>query len=144
VRAIDRDIQSTNDNPAKHVRVTLMAGAKPGDIDADVAVSDSNPLQYLAGYNNTGTSATGTQRLSVGIQHANLFGLDHVGTFQYQTSPQHTDRVRIYSLGYRVPLYAQALSIDAFFAHSTVSNGTTATTAGPCPLRAKAPCWACA
>jgi hemolysin activation/secretion protein len=131
VRAIDRDIQSTNDNPAKHVRVTLMAGARPGDIDADVAVSDTNPLQYLAGYNNTGTSATGTQRLSVGIQHANLFGRDHVATFQYQTSPQHPDRVRIYSAGYRVPLYAQALSIDGFIAHSTVSNGTTATTAGP-------------
>jgi hemolysin activation/secretion protein len=137
VRNIDRDIQSTNDNPAKHVRVTLMAGAKPGDIDADVAVSDSNPLQYLVGYNNTGNSATGLQRLSVGIQHANLFGRDHVGTFQYQTSPQHTDRVRIYSLGYRVPLYAHALSIDAFYAHSTVSNGTTATTAGPLSFTGK-------
>ncbi|MFC5548793.1 ShlB/FhaC/HecB family hemolysin secretion/activation protein [Massilia aerilata] len=137
VRDIDRDIQSTNDNPAKHVRVTLMAGARPGEIDADVGVTDSKPLQYLIGFNNTGTSATGTQRLSAGIQHANLFGLDHVGTFQYQTSPQHTDRVRIYSLGYRVPLYAQALSIDAFYAHSTVSNGTTATTAGPLSFTGK-------
>jgi hemolysin activation/secretion protein len=131
VRAIDRDIQSTNDNPAKHVRVTLMAGAKPGDIDADVNVMDSKPLQYLVGYNNTGTSATGLQRLSVGIQHANLFDRDHVGTLQYQTSPGHPERVHIYSVGYRVPLYAHAASIDAFYAHSSVSNGTTATTAGP-------------
>ena len=137
VRAIDRDIQSSNDNPAKNVRVTLMAGAKPGDIDADVAVTDSNPLQYIVGYNNTGTSATGTQRLSVGIQHANLFGRDQVATMQYQTSPQHPQRVRIYSLGYRVPLYAHAASIDAFFAHSTVNNGTTATTAGPLSFTGK-------
>jgi len=137
VRAIDRDIQSSNDNPAKNVRVTLMAGAKPGDIDADVAVTDSNPLQYIVGYNNTGTSATGTQRLSVGIQHANLFGRDQVGTIQYQTSPQHPQRVRIYSLGYRVPLYAHAASVDAFFAHSTVNNGTTATTAGPLSFTGK-------
>lgn len=137
VRAIDRDIQSTNDNPAKNVRVTLMAGEKPGDIDADVAVTDTNPLQYLLGYNNTGTSATGKQRLSVGIQHANLFDKDQVATFQYQTSPQHTDRVRIFSLGYRIPLYAHAASVDAFFAHSTVSNGTTATTAGPLSFTGK-------
>jgi hemolysin activation/secretion protein len=137
VRAIDRDIQSTNDNPAKHVKVTLLAGAKPGDIDADVGVTDTDPLQYLVGYNNTGTSATGTQRLSVGIQHANLFGMDHAGTFQYQTSPQHPSRVRIFSLGYRIPLYAHAASIDAFFAHSTVSNGTTATTAGPLSFTGK-------
>jgi len=131
VRAIDRDIQSTNDNPAKHVGVTLMAGARPGDIDAEVNVMDSKPLQYLVGYNNTGTSATGMQRLSVGVQHANLFDRDHVGTLQYQTSPDHPERVHIYSLGYRVPLYALAASVDAFYAHSSVSNGTTATTAGP-------------
>jgi hemolysin activation/secretion protein len=131
VRAIDRDIQSTNDNPAKHVGVTLMAGARPGDIDAEVNVADTKPLQYLVGYNNTGTSATGMQRVSVGIQHANLFDRDHVATLQYQTSPEHPERVHIYSLGYRVPLYALAASVDAFYAHSTVSNGTTATTAGP-------------
>jgi hemolysin activation/secretion protein len=113
------------------VAVTLMAGARPGDIDAEVNVMDAKPLQYLVGYNNTGTSATGMQRLSVGVQHANLFGRDHVGTLQYQTSPEHPERVHIYSLGYRVPLYAHAVSIDAFYAHSTVSNGTTATTAGP-------------
>lgn len=131
VAAIDGDIQLTNHNPAKRVNVSLGAGSKPGDIDAEVRVRDSSPLQLLAGYNNTGTSNTGRHRLSAGITHANLFGRDHVGTLQYQSSPGHPDRVRIFSAGYRVPLYARAASIDAFVAHSTVSNGTTATTAGP-------------
>jgi hemolysin activation/secretion protein len=131
VRAVDRDIQLTNSNSAKHVNVSLTAGAGPGDIDADVDVSDARPLQVLAGYNNTGTASTGRGRVSVGIEHANLFDLDHVGTLQYQTSPEQPGRVRIFSGGYRVPLYAQAASVDAFIAHSTVRNGTTATTAGP-------------
>jgi hemolysin activation/secretion protein len=130
VTAIDRDIQLTNDSPAKQVKVTLTAGARPGEIDADIGVSDSNPVQFLAGYNNTGTRSTGRHRVSVGVQHANLFNRDHVGTLQYQTSPEDPGRVRIYSAGYRIPLYSHAASIDAFFARSSVSIGTTATVAG--------------
>lgn len=131
VRAVDRDIQLSNSNPAKHVSVSLTAGARPGEIDAVVKVADRQPLQYLVGYNNTGNAMTGRHRVSVGIEHANLFERDHVGTLQYQTSPENPERVRIFSAGYRLPLYAHAASFDAFAAHSTVSNGTTATTAGP-------------
>ena len=131
VAAIDRDVGLSNSNPRKHVNVSLSAGAKPGEIDADVNVSDARPLQVLVGYNNTGTEMTGRHRLSIGIEHANLFDRDHVGTLQFQTAPEHPGRVRIFSGGYRVPLYAHAASLDAFMAHSTVNNGTTATTAGP-------------
>lgn len=131
VGAIDRDIQLSNSNPAKHLNVSLSAGARPGDIDADVSVTDKRPLQVLLGFNNTGTGMTGRHRLSIGVEHANLFDRDHVGTLQFQTSPEHPGRVRIFSGGYRVPLYAHAASLDAFVAHSTVNNGTTATTAGP-------------
>ena len=97
MRAIDRDIQLTNDNPAKHVKVSLTPGAQPGDIDAIVDVSDDAPVRYLLGYNNTGSPITGRHRVSVGVQHANLFGRDHVGTLQYQTSPENPARVRIAS-----------------------------------------------
>lgn len=131
VRDIDRDIQLSNDNPAKNVKVTLTAGARPGDIDADIAVSDTPPLQYLAGYDNTGTRVTGRHRISAGVRHANLFGRDHVGTLQVQTSPEDPGRVKIFSAGYRVPLYAHAASLDAFVARSSVSNGSTITPAGP-------------
>ena len=131
IAALDRDIALTNSNPRKHVNVSLSAGANPGEIDADVSVTDARPLQVLVGYNNTGTEMTGRHRLSIGVEHANLFDRDHVGTLQFQTSPEHPGRVRIFSGGYRVPLYAHAASLDAFVAHSTVNNGTTATTAGP-------------
>ena len=137
VRAIDRDIQLTNSNPSKHANVSLTAGARPGEIDADIVVTDESPLRYLVGYNNTGNSMTGPHRLSIGVEHANLFDRDHVATLQYQTSPSEPGRVRIYSAGYRIPLYAHAASFDAFVAHSSVSNGTTATTAGPLTFRGR-------
>jgi hemolysin activation/secretion protein len=132
VRSIDRDIQLTNENPAKEVKVTLTPGARPGEIDAEVDVTESKPLQFLLGYNNSGHKSTGGRhRISVGVQHSNLLGRDHVGTMQYQTSPEKPDQVRIFSVGYRVPLYSQGASFDAFFAHSNVSIGTTVTPAGP-------------
>lgn len=137
VRSVDRDIQLSNDNPAKQLKVTLTAGEKPGEIDADVGVTDSKPLKFLLGYNNTGNETTGKHRVSVGLQHANLFDRDHVGTMQYQTSPQKPGQVHIFSAGYRVPLYSQAASLDAFFARSSVSNGTTFTPAGPLTFAGK-------
>lgn len=130
VRAIDRDIQMSNENPAKTVKVTLAAGAQPAAIDADVDVTDGKPLQFLLGYSNTGQPVNGRHRVTVGLQHANLFGGDQVATVQYQTSPEHPDLVRIFSVGYRAPFYAHAASIDAFFAHSNVGIGTTSTPAG--------------
>jgi hemolysin activation/secretion protein len=137
VRAIDRDIQLANENPAKQLRVTLTAGAKPGDVDADVEVIEENPVRFLVGLDTTGDPATGNYRMSVGVQHANLWNRDHVGVFQYQTSPTDPSLVHIYSLGYRLPLYGQSSSIDAFFAHSDVDNGTTATPAGPLQFTGK-------
>ncbi len=137
VRAINRDIQLTNSNPAKHVAVSLGAGKQAGTIDADVNVTDSPQLQYLVGYNNNGTPLTGRHRLSVGVEHANLFDRDHVATLQVQTSPDYPGRVQIFSAGYRVPLYAHAASFDAFVAYSTVGNGKTATPAGPLSFTGK-------
>ncbi|ROZ78324.1 ShlB/FhaC/HecB family hemolysin secretion/activation protein [Ramlibacter sp. WS9] len=137
VRAIDRDIQLSNENPAKELKVTLTAGSKPGDVDAEVNVSERDPLQVLLGYNNTGNEQTGRHRLSVGAQHSNLFGRDHVATIQYQTSPEHPSQVQVFSVGYHVPLYDWAGSVDAFYAHSNVRNGTTSTPAGPLTFAGK-------
>jgi hemolysin activation/secretion protein len=137
VRAIDRDIQLANENPVKELRVALMAGTKPGDIDASIEVAEESPWRVLIGFDNTGDPATGDYRLSVGLQYANLWNLDHIGTVQYQTSPSDPSQVQIYSFGYRIPLYGHAASIDAFAAYSSVDNGTTATVAGPLQFAGK-------
>lgn len=131
VRAIDRDIQMANENPAKELRVTLAAGSKPGDIDAKVRVIEEKPLRLLLGADTSGTPKTGGFRTNIGIQHANLWNRDHIGTVQFQTSPTVPEMVHVYSVGYRVPLYNQSSAIDAFFAHSSVDGVSTTTPAGP-------------
>lgn len=137
VPAVDRDIQLSNENPAKDLKVTLTAGAKPGEIDAEVLVQDKNPLRFSLGYNNSGNESTGRHRLAVGIEHANLSDRDDVISAQFQTSPGHFDQVKVYGLGYRLPVYARAATLDAFLAHSDVSNGITQTVIGPLAFAGK-------
>lgn len=131
VRDIDRNIQMANENPAKDLRVALLAGAKPGEIDADIKVAEERPLRLLFGADSAGTPDTGNFRTNVGVQHANLWNRDHIGTFQFQTSPTDPDKVQVYSVGYRLPFYSHFAALDAFYAHSNVDNVTTTTPAGP-------------
>lgn len=128
---IDRNIQMVNENPAKKLRVALIAGTKPGGIDANVNVTEERPLRLLFGTDSAGTPGTGNFRTNVGIQHANLWNRDHIGTFQFQTSPTEPSRAQIYSVGYRVPFYNQFAAIDAFYAHSNVDSVTTTAPVGP-------------
>jgi len=131
IRNIDRNIQMANENPAKKLRVALVAGTMPGRIDADVKVNEERPLRLLFGADSAGTPGTGNFRTNVGIQHANLWNRDHIGTFQFQTSPTEPSRAQIYSVGYRVPFYNQFAAIDAFYAHSNVDSVTTTAPVGP-------------
>ena len=130
VRAIDRDIQMSNENPAKALKVTLTAGAQPGAIDAEIEVQDRDPVQYWLGLDNSGNPATGRGRVTLGVQHANLSGRDDVLGVQYQTSTEHPDKVSVFGLGYRLPLYAQATALDLFYASSDISGVSTQTPAG--------------
>jgi hemolysin activation/secretion protein len=137
VRALDRDVQLANENPGKEVRVTLAPGEKAGEVDATVEVLEKAPVRVLVGLDNTGEPSTGEYRATVGLQHLNLWGLDHVGTVQFQTSPTEPDLVQIYALGYRAPLYGHAASIDAYAGHSSVDTGTATTAAGPLQFTGK-------
>jgi len=134
VRNIDRNIQMANENPTKKLRVTLVAGASPGAINADAKVTDERPLRLLFGVDSAGTPGTGNFRTNVGIQHTNLWNRDHIGTFQFQTSPTEPSRAQIYSAGYRIPFYSQFAAIDAFYAHSNVESLSSAAPAGVGPF----------
>lgn len=129
-RDVDANVRLSNENPAKRVGVALSAGRDPGTVDARVDVEDQPPQRIGASLDNTGNAATGHTRVGISYQHANLWNRDHVVTAQFLTSLEHSDRVKVYSAGYRAPIYAWNSSVDAFFAKSDVSGVTTSTTAG--------------
>ena len=123
-REISRSLQIANENPAKQTQVLLRSGESEAQIDAAIKVTDDKFWKIGLTFDNTGTDATGSYRVGVSYQHANLWDRDHVLTAQYITSPDHLSEVRIYGLGYRIPLYALGSSIDIVGGYSDVDSGT--------------------
>ena len=122
---VSRNLRLVNENPAKKVRVTL-AGADVGGedaIDARVEVADERPWKVMLNADNTGTRTTGKTHAGVLLQHADLWGRDHVGTLQYTTTAERPDRVAVWAAGYHMPLYALGDSVDLFASYSDVDSG---------------------
>ena len=129
---LSASIQLANDNPAKQVSVSMAEGSLPGTVDATVSVIDHKPLRFIATLDNTGTEASGHWRTGIAVQHANLFDRDHVGTLAYSTSPDGPSgqNLNVYSVGYRVPLYALGDSIDFVYGRSSVNTPSSSPTLG--------------
>jgi len=134
---ISANAQLANENPAKQVDVVLRPGENQRVVDATVDVIDVRPLKAFLTVDNTGNPQTGNYRLGIGVQHANLFNRDHVGTFNYVTSPGRWSEVSLYSGSYRLPLYSWGDSMDLIIAYSDVSAGTAQTVAGPLTFSGK-------
>lgn len=121
---IAASVRVANENPAKQSAVLLRPGGDDNEVDAVIRVADVPPLRYSVNFDNTGTQETGMYRTGFAIQHANLFDKDHVLTAQYITSPQNTNDVEVFGVGYRIPLYGLGDSIDLIGGYSTVDSGT--------------------
>ncbi|MDB5992330.1 MAG: hemin-binding protein [Herbaspirillum sp.] len=132
LRDVSAAIQLVNDNAAKQVAVSLGVSPIEGQIDAKVTVQDSNPRRIFTTIDNTGTSATGRWRTGIAWQENNLFNRDHVATLAYTTAPDHPGGVSInlYSLGYRIPLYAYGDSLDFVYGKSSVNTPNSSPTLG--------------
>ena len=128
---IDAQIQLANENPAKQLAVSLEAGQRPGEVDVQVAVSERPARRWSLGLDNTGNAGTGRLRSNVSVVQADLWDLDHVLSLQFQFAPEKPRAVAVASVSYRVPLYAQGLTLEGFLAHSNVDGGSASTAAGP-------------
>jgi hemolysin activation/secretion protein len=123
-RRIAQNLQLLTENPSKQTTLLLKAGASDREVDASIKVVDERPYKFVVTADNSGTVDTGRFRTGLAVQHSNLFNRDHVGTFQYLTSPENPNKVTIFGAGYRIPLYALNSSIEVFGGYSDVSSGT--------------------
>ena len=132
LRQMSENIQLSNENPAKQLEVSLGVSEEDGKVDAKVAVTEENPQRVFATLDSTGTQATGEFRLGVAYQNANLFNRDHTLTLAYTGSPDAPSGVKvdIYSIGYRVPLYALGDSLDFIYGKSNVNTPSSSPTLG--------------
>jgi hemolysin activation/secretion protein len=123
-RAIAHELRLANENPSKRSTTLLRTGRARGEVDVLIRVEDSRPARFFASLDNTGSPETGMSRVSVGYQDTNVFNRDQTLTMQYTTSPEKPDKVSIYGLGYRWPLYSLGDAIDLFAGYSDVNSGT--------------------
>lgn len=100
-------IQTTiaNESQGKSIQIALKESDEPDKIDARIVVKESKPWNFSVSASNTGSSATGADRVTVAGGHANLFGLDHQLSAAYTTSVERPADVKQLGLNYRIPLY---------------------------------------
>ncbi|MGZ3185074.1 MAG: ShlB/FhaC/HecB family hemolysin secretion/activation protein [Telluria sp.] len=123
IKLVSAQLKAANENPAKKVTLKLQS-ADDDQVDANLAVVDESPWRAMLNLDNTGTGSTGKTHVSASLQHANLFGRDHVGSLQYTTTAEKPSKVAVYGAGYHIPLYEAGDSLDFFGNYSNVDSGS--------------------
>jgi hemolysin activation/secretion protein len=130
-RRLSESVQLANESPAKKIDVILGIGEKDGDLEARVEVKDEKPWAVFLSSDNTGTRDTGNDRTGVTLQYANLGNRDQAATIAYTSSVDRPQSTKVYSLSYRLPIYAWGDSVDLIVGQSDVAAATSDTVAGP-------------
>jgi hemolysin activation/secretion protein len=124
VDEISASLRMANENPVKKTTLNLQGSEQEGLVDAVLKVEDEKPWSVGMNVDNAGQPATGGHNIGVLFQHANVGGLDHILSLQYQTTIEKPERVSVYGVGYHIPLYGLGDSIDLFGSYSDVNSGT--------------------
>ena len=111
-----------NENPSKQVQVSLSESEEPEKIDVKLLTKASAPVTFAASLANTGSEATGNDRLALVGGHSNLFGLDHQASFAYTTSIERAERVKQFGLNYRIPMYRWGGVVGMSYTNSDVEG----------------------
>jgi hemolysin activation/secretion protein len=97
------DIDWINRNPFREVTPSFRQGAQPGLSDMQLDVRDRIPIRVFAGYEDSGTEATGRDRLLAGFNWGDAFMQGHQLNYQYSTDAEF-DTLKAHSVSYIAPL----------------------------------------
>lgn len=113
------DLNWLNQNPFRRVGLVYKRGAEVGETDIILQVEDRRPVRFYAGYEDSGTDATGNNRWFAGVNWGNAFGLDHQMNYQF-TMGDHTSDFYAHSGSYMIPLaWRHTLTFYAAYANSS-------------------------
>lgn len=127
---IDAQLRLANDNPAKRTRLVLLPGGQPEQTEAEISVQAGPARQIGLELDNSGSAATGRARVGLVWRDANASGRDDVLEWRLQLAPEAPRQASAASLTYRLPLYAQTLSLEAFALVSDSRSDNIPTAAG--------------
>jgi hemolysin activation/secretion protein len=81
------ELRWLNESAFRRVNIDMRPGQNFGETDIAFQVKDRFPWQFYAGYDDTGTRATGLERLSVGAVWGNAFNRAHTLSYQLTAAP---------------------------------------------------------
>ncbi len=102
----------------------LRPGTLPGTMDVDLRVHDENPLHANLELDNYYSPNTSHTRLNAMVRYDNLWQREHSITLQYQTAPENTSDVKVWSGTYVFHL-DDPDKVLAFYAVHTNSEVST-------------------
>lgn len=124
VPAMSAGLKLANEHPARKITLKLESAERDDEVDAMLDVADERPWKAMLNADNSGSGPTGRTHIGAVLQHANLFGRDHVASLQYTTSAEEPGRVKVYGLGYHIPLYGLGDALDLYASYSNIDSGT--------------------
>lgn len=115
LRELQQDVQRINRKTGDlQVVPAVEPTQQPGWVDVDLNVTDKLPLHGGIEVTNYHSATTTPTRLALDARYGNLWQKYHELGFQYQTSPENTDEVKVGVLSYLAPLPADA-RLAAYF-----------------------------
>jgi hemolysin activation/secretion protein len=109
-----------NESQGKQIQVAMRESEDPDKIDVRIVVKEAKLWNFAVNASNTGSKATGSDRLTLSGGHANLFDLDHQLTAAYTTSIERPSDVSQLGLNYRTPLYRLGGVVGVSYTQSDV------------------------
>ena len=97
-RLID-DIDWLSQNPYRKVQGVFEPGKEPGTTNVILEIEELRPWSAYAGVSNSGTDATGLERLFFGFNTTNLPGADHQLSYRFTVSPDTLGRGGLFDAG---------------------------------------------
>ncbi len=112
------DLDWLNENPLRRASVSHAEGDTPETLDLTLRLKSAKPWRVYAGIDNQLSDALGDERFFLGLQHGDLFQLDHRLTAQLTSS---LDVANLHGMSgiYEIPLRARhLLEISAGYTES--------------------------
>jgi hemolysin activation/secretion protein len=104
---VSKDVVALNQSADRAVTPALRAGVAPDTVDVDLDVKETAPVHASVELNNRHGPETTSLRLSAAVSVGNIAQSGNSAGFSFQTSPQNTSEVKVFS-GYYVQHFAGA------------------------------------
>lgn len=127
---LDADVDWLNQSPYRNVRLEAAAGALVGTTDLTLQAQDRVPVSFYAAVDNTGSVATGLERLSSGFDWGNAFNRGDDLSYSYETTPDFTT-VQQHAFSYTTSdPERSSLTLSGLYATAHTPSSSLTTTTG--------------